>query len=938
MIFVRTWHPGFFAAVAAALALALAGCTTNAYCFQDCGAGGASSSHSAVGSTGIGAGFSGGTGGDCFPNCSTGTGTGTGCMQTNGGVEICDGIDNDCNGMVDDGIDFASPKSCGTCATSCYASLTNCDPLTITCTPSKNPGKDPGTCNCGSCAEDYYDLDKNGTCEYYCVKSADNDATCDHKDDDCDGTKDEDVDLCASLTDCGKCGNNCVVGHGVPACVHMGNGACDSANTACAIQSCDCNGPGDCWHDIDGSYATGCEYECDPTDSGVEICDGIDNDCDGLIDNADDLSGDPSIGVTCFGSPNGACADAAHAGVSQCSGGKVVCAGPDVLVPNQQLETCNGKDDDCDGVADDNLTDIGGSCGVSNIFPCTLGTFQCAGGALTCVGAVSPGVEVCNGQDDDCDGAIDLTGNMPPMDSVGPCNVPLPPPPGATSPCTAGTKACLGGSIACLGATGPTSANDTCNVDANCDGQLTNQPDTTSDIHNCGACGNDCLGGAVHANWSCVNSACVFQGCQNGYYDLTVPPDDKCEYACIFISAQEACNGVDDNCNGQIDEGVMAPSPVQVCGVSPNASAPECTSGVTVTCNAGAWQCAFPAGVCSPTCAAATEICDGLDNDCNGLVNENVPNYGKPCASDAGQPPPGDGACRTFGTYVCNGPSAVQCSAVKASCATLPGGCTELCDGIDNDCDGLVDEAFNNKGSNPAFFVKPAATKVSATRWIYSYEASRPNATAIIPGSGDGYFTSAPPGVTLDKTPSCSVQGKIPWFDVSGPEVEQVCNAAGGFICAPSDWQVACTTNPPSGTACKWGYAPRGASCQAGYTLPPPNPGKFCNLANSYDFDPLKPGDQDGLLVTGSPKLSKCSADWSGLLGNPAGGDQIYDITGNLRELTKISNNQYNLLGGAFDSQDETGSSCQFTFYIVDQTFKFYDTGFRCCFSADPTL
>jgi hypothetical protein len=84
--------------------------------------------------------------------------------------------------------------------------------------------------------------------------------------------------------------------------------------------------------------------------------------------------------------------------------------------------------------------------------------------------------------------------------------------------------------------------------------------------------------------------------------------------------------------------------------------------------------------------------------------------------------------------------------------------------------------------------------------------------------------------------------------------------------------------------------------------------------------------------------LSKCFADWSAIQSNSVANDKIYDITGNLREITKASANTYNLLGGAFDSQDETGSSCQFTFYTVDQTFKFYDAGFRCCFSADPTL
>ena len=128
---------------------------------------------------------------------------------------------------------------------------------------------------------------------------------------------------------------------------------------------------------------------------------------------------------------------------------------------------------------------------------------------------------------------------------------------------------------------------DTCGVDANCDGTLSNQPNTDTDVHNCGGCGIDCTAGAVHANWTCSSGTCSFQSCQNGYYDNGAAPDvtagdNKCGYACTFVSANEACNGQDDNCNGQVDEGITPLSSKQVCGVNPAASAPECTSGVTV--------------------------------------------------------------------------------------------------------------------------------------------------------------------------------------------------------------------------------------------------------------------------------------------------------------------------------------------------------------------
>jgi hypothetical protein len=1022
------WASALFTA---AVALGSAGCRTEAFCFADCGDAG---TNTGTGGHGNSTGSGGGNGGDCgLFGCSSSSSSGTGggdggpCVQTNGGVEICDGLDNDCNGTVDDivGLDPTDPKTCGTCSNNCYAVPgSNWDPATVKC--------NAGTCS-GGCTSDYFDLNNDGLCEYYCVKSANDDKTCNNKDDDCDGLVDEDVDLCTSLTDCGACGHNCSLPHATPLCVHTGSGACDASNTQCQIQACDCNGPNDCWHDLDKSAATGCEYPCFPT--GPEICgDGIDNDCDGLIDEADDLSQDPQIGVTCQGGTKGVCADTAHAGVTKCISHQVVCDGPNVIKPGDLPETCNNVDDDCDGAVDNNPTDVGGACDGGDFFPCQKGTYQCQGGAKVCVGAVNPQPETCDGIDNDCDGVID--NNLPSAQNGAPCNVPTPPPTGATSPCKQGTTMCAGGTVQCVGSVGPTSTTDTCGVDANCDGQLTNQP-ALSDIHNCGACGNDCLAGSVHANWACVqvngNFQCQFQGCQPGFYDNGGPGDamagdNKCGYACTFASAQETCNGKDDNCDGQIDEpaALVVPSVTQVCGVSPSATAPECQpfkatsnpGGVSLSCMNGAWKCTFnTAQVCNPTCATAAELCDNLDNNCNGLKNETTPNFGQPCASDDGKAAPGDGACRTTGTFICD-PADTQkkttiCSVKGKPDLTKAG--PELCDGIDNDCDGLVDETFNNKGSNMTYFVKPAVTKIANNLWIYSFEASRPSANTQVPGSGNGYWCSgascatgiptSPAGVTLDKTPACSVQGKVPWFNVTPIEVEQTCDAMGGHVCTTLEWATACTTKPPGATTCRWGYAPNGSQCTTAlggqasspflaYSVPYPTTGsRFCNLGPTYDFDNMVAGDQDGLLVTGSASLKNCYADWTALLSNGTTNGKIFDITGNLREITTCKADAaactstteccsrqcvngtcgckganatctaatdccsgtctggkcaggvagttpkgYPAMGGAFDTQDETGAECSFDFYTVDQSFQLYDLGFRCCFSQDPTL
>jgi hypothetical protein len=331
--------------------------------------------------------------------------------------------------------------------------------------------------------------------------------------------------------------------------------------------------------------------------------------------------------------------------------------------------------------------------------------------------------------------------------------------------------------------------------------------------------------------------------------------------------------------------------------------------------------------VCVGGCSADDELCDSLDNDCDGAVNENVPGYGQACTSDEGLTS-SHGPCRTTGTRICDGPSALKCSAIKADCAVLPAGCVEDCDAIDNDCDGLTDESFDSKGSAANTFVKPTVTKLASGTWMFSYEASRPTATTQTAGSGNGYWTSAPTGLTQDRTRACSKPARLPWSNVTPNEVSQVCAAIGGRACTRADFQTACGAT----SSCSWAYNPRGSACTSADTA-----NKYCNLGSTFDGSTSVQGDQDRLLVTASSELQNCWADWSLLQGNTASNNKIYDLTGNLWELVE-DGAVWRTMGGSFITRSTQGATCQSTFAAVAADYAHYDAGFRCCFSSDPTL
>ncbi|HSB49780.1 MAG TPA: MopE-related protein [Nitrosopumilaceae archaeon] len=129
----------------------------------------------------------------------------------------------------------------------------------------------------------------------------------------------------------------------------------------------------------------------------AEVCNGIDDDCDGTIDN-----GNPGGGSSCLVAGQfGVCST----GTLSCTNGGLVC-NPTTL-PGTNPETCNGLDDDCDGQADEANPGGGESCNTGLSGVCSAGTSACTNGALICNPTTQPSPEACNGTDDDCDGTVD---------------------------------------------------------------------------------------------------------------------------------------------------------------------------------------------------------------------------------------------------------------------------------------------------------------------------------------------------------------------------------------------------------------------------------------------------------------------------------------------------------------------------------------------------
>jgi MYXO-CTERM domain-containing protein len=442
--------------------------------------------------------------------------------------------------------------------------------------------------------------------------------------------------------------------------------------------------------------------DCDDEDADVypgalEICDAVDNDCDGSVDEAG------AVGeLTIYEDADGDGFGGSSTTSCELSSGYVMTSGDcdDInfaIYPGAD-ELCDGQDNDCDGEVDevgaiDALlwhTDAdadGFGDPTSPVYTCTMedGTVSDNSDCNDSDSSVHPGAdEICNGWDDDCDLLIDEDSIDAPTWYADSDEDGFGDPESTSTACTA-PDGFIADALDCddtLSTINP-AATERCNLlDDDCDGAI-DEPGSDGESIWFIDYDSDGFGSAAYTTEACDRP--------DGFSDNA----DDCNDAAgdIHPGAVEVCDATDNDCDGTVDE----PDAEDAMAWYPDLDADgfgdpdgETTLACTVPdgSTADRTDCDDSRPGVNPD---ADEVCDDIDNNCNGAIDEDDAIDALTWYIDYDSDGHGSTA---YSTTACDEPEGY--TSLDDDCddtlASIHPGALEYCDGVDNDCDGETDE------------------------------------------------------------------------------------------------------------------------------------------------------------------------------------------------------------------------------------------------------